>query len=137
VENGEEILDPANTSSVLNTVLNTINKESEHECLPEEVRLLNLRTICQSTDDRVPGHKFSIPGLPGTMFLAHQVLAIWFIVRRGVSDADMPGALVANRMGLGKNFTSVAAAMLCKLVTDKVVMGLPLSLSWGIALKSG
>jgi len=29
-------------------------------------------------------------------------------------------------MGLGMTFPSVAAAMLCKLVTEKVVMGLPL-----------
>jgi hypothetical protein len=34
-------------------------------------------------------------------------------------------------MGLGKTFTSVAAAMLCKLVTEKVVMGLPLSILLG------
>jgi hypothetical protein len=34
-------------------------------------------------------------------------------------------------MGLGNTFTTVAAAMLCKLLTAKVVMGLPLSISWG------
>ena len=34
-------------------------------------------------------------------------------------------------MGLGKTSTWVAAAMLCKLVTEKVVMGLPLSTLWG------
>jgi len=50
--------------------------------------------------------------------LAHQVWAIWFIVRRWVWDADMPGALVVDEMGLGKTFTSVAAAMLGKLVTE-------------------
>jgi len=33
-------------------------------------------------------------------------------------------------MGLGKTFTSVAAARLCKLVTEKVVIGLPLSILW-------
>jgi len=43
----------------------------------------------------------------------------------------MPGALVADEMGLGKTFTSVAVAMLCRLVTEKVVMGLPLSILWG------
>ena len=123
VEDGEEVLDPDNTSSVLSTVLNTINNEFEHECLDEAVRLLNAHPIRQSTDDRVPGHKYSIPGLPGTKFLAHQVWAIWFIVRRWVWDADMPGALVADEMGLGKTFTSVAAAMICKLPTEKVVMG--------------
>ena len=47
----------------------------------------------------------------------------------------MPGSLVADEMGLGKTFTSVAAAMLCKLVTEKVVMGLPLSILWGKTLE--
>jgi len=69
------------------------------------------------------------------MFLAHQVWAIWFIVRRWVWDADMPGALVTDEMGLGKSFTLVAVAMLCKLVTEKVVMGLPLSILWGNTLE--
>jgi len=135
VEDGEEVLNPENTSSVLNTVLNTINNEFEHECLDEAVRVLNAHPICQSTDDSVPGHKYSIPGLPGTNFLVHQVWAIWFIVRRWVWDADMPGALVEDEMGLGKTFTSVAAAMFCKLVTEKVVMGLPLSILWGNTLE--
>ena len=132
---GKEVLDPENTSSVLSTVLNTIDNKFEHEGLDEAVRLLNAHRIHQSTDDRVPGHKYSIPCLPGTKFLAHQVLAIWLIVRRWVWDADMPGALVADEMGLGKTFTSVAAAMLCKLVTEKVVMGLPLSILWGNTLE--
>jgi len=43
----------------------------------------------------------------------------------------MPEALVADEMGPGKTFTSVAAAILCKLVTEKVIMGLPLSILWG------
>jgi len=132
---GEEVLDPDNTRSVLNTVLNTINNEFEHDCLDEAVRLLNAHPIRQSTDDRVPGHKYSIPGLPGTTFLVHQVWAIWFIVRRWVWDTDMPGALVVDEMGLGKTFTSVAVAMLCKLVTEKVEMGLPLSILWGNTLE--
>ena len=84
VEDGEEVLDPANTSTVLNTVLSTINKEFEHKCRDEEVYLLNTQSIRQSTDERVPGHKYSIPGLPGTMFLARQVWGIWFIVQRWV-----------------------------------------------------
>ena len=45
VEDGEEDLDPENTSSVLITVLNTINNEFEHECLDEVVRLLNAHPI--------------------------------------------------------------------------------------------
>jgi len=134
-EDGEEVLDRENTSSVLNTVLNTIQNEFEHWCLDEAVRLLNVHPIRQSPDDRVPGRKYSNPGLPGTQFLVHQVWAIWFMVRRWVWDADMPGALMADEMGLGKTFTSVAAAMLCKLVTEKVVMGLPLSILWGNTLE--
>jgi len=46
VEDGEEVLDPANTSSVRNTVLSTINNEFEYKCLDEEVRLLNAHPIC-------------------------------------------------------------------------------------------
>ena len=135
MEDGEVVLDPDNTSPVLSTVLNTINNQIEQECFDEAVRLLNANPIRQSTDDRVPGHKYPIPGLPGTKVLAHQVWAIWFIVRRWDWDSDMPGALVADEMGLGKTFTSVAAAMLCKLVTKKVVMGLPLCILWGNTLE--
>ena len=47
----------------------------------------------------------------------------------------MPGALVADELGHGKTFTSVAAAMLCKSVTEKVVIWLPLSISWGNTLE--
>jgi len=53
VEDGQEVLDPDNTSSVLSTVLNTFNNEFEHKCLDEAVRLLNAHPIRQSTDDRV------------------------------------------------------------------------------------
>jgi hypothetical protein len=35
----------------------------------------------------------------------------------------MPGALVADDLSLGFAFTSVAAAMICNLFTEKVVMG--------------
>jgi hypothetical protein len=52
-----------------------------------------------------------------------------------VWDADMTGALVADEMGLQKTFTSVAAAMLCKLVTEIGVMGLPLSIVSGNTLE--
>jgi hypothetical protein len=135
VEDGEEVFDPANTSLVLNMGHSTINNGFEHECLDEAFRLLNAHLICQSTDNWVPGQIYSIPGLPGTQFLAHQVWAIWFIVRRWVWDADMLGALVVDKMGLGKTFTSVAAAMLCNLVTENIVMRLPLSILWGNTLE--
>ena len=135
VEDGEEVVYPDHTSSVMRTVFNTMNNEFEYECLDEAVRRLNAHQIRQSTDDHVPGHKYSIPGLPGTKFLVHQVWAIWFIMGRWGWDADMPGALVADEMGLGKTFTSVAAAMLCKLVTEKGVRGLPLFILWGNTLE--
>jgi len=49
VEDGEVVLNPDNTSSVLSTVLNTITNEFEHECLDEAVTLLNAHPIRQST----------------------------------------------------------------------------------------
>jgi hypothetical protein len=85
-EDGEGVLDPENTISVLNLVLNTINNEFEHQCLDEAVRLLNARPIHQSPDDHVSGRNYSIPSLPGTKFLAHQVWAIWFITGDGFGN---------------------------------------------------
>jgi hypothetical protein len=87
------------------------------------------------TGDRVPGHEYSIPSLSRTKFLAHQVWAIWLIVSRWVSNTDMPGALGADEIGLGKTFTSVAAGIICKLVTKNVLFGLPLSTLWGTTLE--
>jgi len=63
---GEEILDPDNISPALSTVLHTLSTKFEHEYLNEVVRLLNAHPIRQSTDDNFPGHKYSIPGMPGT-----------------------------------------------------------------------
>jgi hypothetical protein len=82
VEDSDDVLDPANTCSGLNTVSNTINDESEHECLNKAVRLLNAHPIGQSIDDSVAHQKSSIPGLSGSKFLANQVWAISYIVRR-------------------------------------------------------
>jgi hypothetical protein len=104
-------------------------------CLNEAVRLLNMQSIRQSTDDCVPGFKNSIPGLPITEYLAEQLWAIWSIVRRWVWDADMPRALVADEMCHGKTFTLVAGATLCRLVTENVVMGLPLPIVCGNTLE--
>jgi hypothetical protein len=47
----------------------------------------------------------------------------------------MPGALVADEMGLGKTFTLVAVAMIGKLLTEKVVMGLLRSILLGNTLQ--
>jgi hypothetical protein len=109
-------------------VSSTNLKEFEYECLDEAVKLLIAHTISQSPDDRVSGHKYSVQGLSGTKFLVHQEWAIWFIVKWWIWDADMPQALIANEMGYGKTFASVAAAMICKLLSEKVVMVLPLSI---------
>jgi len=111
-----------------------MNNEFGYECFEEAVRLLNAHPIRQEIDDSVSGHRYSIPGLSGMKFLAHHVCAIWFIVKRWVSDADMPEALVADEIGHGKTFTSVAAAMIWKLPTEKVVMELLLSISWANTL---
>jgi len=76
VENGKEVLNPENTSLVLNTFRNTIDNRFEHNWLDHVASLLNAHPISQSTDDHVPGYKCSIPGPPRSKFLAHQVMAI-------------------------------------------------------------
>jgi hypothetical protein len=81
---GKEVLNLDNTHSVLTTILNTIKNVFEHVCLEEAVRLQNAHPIRQSIDDRVPHHNYSIPGLPETNLLAHQVWAIRFLLSRCV-----------------------------------------------------
>jgi hypothetical protein len=81
VEDGEDILDPDNTTSVVSTLFNAINNELKHKCRDEAVRLLNAHPVQRSTYDRDPGVKYSIPGLSGTTFWARRVWASWFIVR--------------------------------------------------------
>ena len=78
---------------------------------------------------------YSNPGLSGTQFRVHQVWALGLIVHRWVWDTGMAGVLVADELELGKTFTSVGAAMICKLLTEKVMMGLPLSIVWGNILE--
>jgi hypothetical protein len=128
VEYGEEVLHLANSSIVLNTDLGIVSNEGELDRLDEAVQLLNACPIHQSTDDNFPAHMYSIPGLLGTEFLAHHIWAIWFIVRRLIRHAYMPGALVVDEIVLGNTFTSVAVATICKLVTEKVEKCLPLSI---------
>jgi hypothetical protein len=48
-------------------------------------------------------------------------------MRRWIWDSDMPGVLVADDMGLGRTFTSASVAIICKMLTEKVVIGLPQS----------
>jgi len=134
VEDAEEVLNPDTSSSVTNSVLNVTNDKLVHECLDEAVRLLNAHPIRQSTEDQVSYHNYLIPGLAGTKFLVYQVWATLLIVSRWIWDSDMPGVLVADEMGLGKTFTTVAAEMICKPLTEKVVIGLPVSILWGNSL---
>jgi hypothetical protein len=56
VEDGEVVLDPTNTSSVLNTGLSTINNKFEHEWQHQAVRVLNAHLIRQLIDARFLGH---------------------------------------------------------------------------------
>jgi hypothetical protein len=81
-EDDKEILNPLNTSSGLNMVVDTINNKFDPECLNDAVRLLNTHTFRQPRDDCVPGHKYSVPGLPRSKILAHHVWTIRLIVRR-------------------------------------------------------
>jgi len=46
----------------------------------------------------------------------------------------MPDALVIDEIVLRKMMTSVAAVMICKLLTHKVVLRFPLSMLWGNTL---
>jgi len=51
VEEGEKVINPDNTSSILDTVLNTLNNKFAPKCVDEVVRLLNAHPICQSRTD--------------------------------------------------------------------------------------
>jgi len=73
---------------------------------------------------------YSFPGLPWPNVLPRQVSAIVFIVRKWVWDSDTPGVLVVDVMGLCKTFTLVVVTMICKLQTEKVVIGLQQLILW-------
>jgi len=115
---GKEVLNPDISRSELGTDLNSIHNEFDHDCPDKEVRLLRAYRIRQSTDDCVPGHRYSISGLPGIKFQMHDTWAIWFIAMRWVWDADMPGIRMTNKSSLEKTFTSFPVTKLCKLVTE-------------------
>jgi hypothetical protein len=120
---------------VLKTVLNPINNEFEYKRRDEVVRLLYTHLNSQTTNDCNLDEKYSIQGLPRTIFPEHQVWAIRFNVGSYVWHFNMLGALVADDKVVGKTFTSVAAAILCNLVAEKGVMGLQLSIMKGNTLQ--
>jgi hypothetical protein len=43
-------------------------------------------------------------------------------VTKWISDSDMPEALVADEMGHSNTFISVQVALICDLLTEKIVM---------------
>jgi len=63
--------------------------------------------------------------------LAHQIWAIRFTVGRWFCYLDMPGALVADNLGIGKKCTSGAVGMMWKLLTKQVVVRFLVSILWG------
>jgi hypothetical protein len=75
----EEMLDPTNTSSVLNSNFHTINNQYEHQGLSGIMRLLNAHQFWKSMDSADSDYKGLFPDLPETKFPAHQVLPILFI----------------------------------------------------------
>ena len=44
---------------------------------------------------------------------------IWFIVRRWVSDVDLPGVLLADEMGLSKSFMVITVALYATVVSNE------------------
>ena len=70
VEDGEEVFNADNSSSVLNTFVNKFNNEYHHQYLDEAFRFLNAHPIQQLIADWVPGNTYSIPRLSGTKSLA-------------------------------------------------------------------
>jgi hypothetical protein len=69
VEDGEVVLDPENTSSVLGTIFITVNNEFQQDRRDVAVRLLNVHPIRQSPDGRVSG--------PSIQFQAYLELRFW------------------------------------------------------------
>jgi len=56
----EEVLDPDNCGSVMDTVFDAINYELAHGCQVQAARLLHAHLIRQSEADQVPCNKYSI-----------------------------------------------------------------------------
>jgi hypothetical protein len=64
-------LNPVNATSVLNTVVNTINNKFECKSHDEAGRLGTAHLIPGSIDDGLPRHMYSFPGLSRMKFLVH------------------------------------------------------------------
>jgi len=115
----------------MSIVLNRIKVQCEPACLVEVVGLLNTNLISPLNLPWISVIECSIACPPGNRFWLHQVWAQSCIVRRWVWDLNMPVALVADEMGLGKKDISVPTGMIRALQTEKVVVGLLLTiLEW-------
>ena len=101
--------------------LQTLNNSFEHECLEEAVVLLGATSRPDAPDDQIRGTKYVLKPIPAITLLAHQIWAIWFIIRRWVFDIDLPGVLLADEMGLGKTFTVLAASLYAKTVAHELM----------------
>ncbi len=102
-------------------LLKIMNNSLEHQCLEEAIFLLGAVARTDAPEDTIRGTKYKLKALPNVTFLAHQIWAIWFIVRRWVFDVDLPGVILADEMGLGKTFTVMAAALYAKMLTHDLL----------------
>ena len=102
-------------------LLTTLNNSFEHECLEEAVALLGATSRPDAPAVQIRGTKYLLEPFPSVTFLAHQIWAIWFIVRCWVFDVDLPRVLLADKMGLGKTFTVLAAALYDKVVSNELM----------------
>ena len=126
--------DEETAGSVLgDALLATVNNSFEHECLEEAVALLGATSRPDAPDDLIRGTKYLLKSFPSVSFLAHQIWAIWFLVRRWLFDVDLPGVLLADEMGLGKTFTVLAAALFAKTIAHSFMSNkeYPLSFFFG------
>ena len=89
--------------------------------MEEAVALLGATSRLDAPADQMQGTKYLLEQFPSVTFLAHQIWAIWFIVRRWVFDVDLPGVLLADEMGLGKTFRVLAAALYAKVVSNELM----------------
>jgi len=134
VVDGEEALDPADTSSVLNTVHRRQNNELNTSDLMRYSRcwMPVLFADYQMTVFLATYMSFQV--CPGLSICRTSFGPSGWLWGLGNEMLICHGALAADEMALRKTFTLVSAPMISKLITEKVVMGLPLSILCGNTL---
>ena len=103
------------------TLLATVNNTFEHECLEEVVALLGATSRPDAPDNLIRGTKHLLKPLPSVSIHAHQIWAIWLLVRYWLFDVNLPGVLLADEMGLRKTFTVLAAALFAKTIAHSFI----------------